>query len=170
MDVTGVGSSFSYLYNTKTGKLSSKDGKEDEFVKYFNGDLAAEESETLNGFDRGKKAQIENMLKFWQQGYFRGGLDADSDEQEISGKIIDAATEEYYVNGQRALTCYSGVMYTPEEFPGLWKHQSYRTHDARGYDPSDNSIHLAVGDLYELWNGYRLKVEVQLVKLADDKT
>ena len=163
MAVTGVGSSFSYLYNTKTGRLSSKDGKDDEFVRYFNGDLSGEESETLNGFDRGKKAQIEGMLKLWQQDVFRGGFNTDSDEQEISGKIIDAATEEYYVNGQRAFTAYAGMMYTPKEFPGLWEHQSYKTHDAKGYDPSDNSIHLAVGDIYDLWNGYRLKVKEDYV-------
>ena len=28
MAITGVGSSISYIYNTRTGKLSSKDGKE----------------------------------------------------------------------------------------------------------------------------------------------
>ena len=35
MAITGVGSSFSYIYNTKTGKISSKDGKDDEFIRYF---------------------------------------------------------------------------------------------------------------------------------------
>ena len=159
MAITGVGSSFSYIYNTRTGKLSSKDGKEDEFIQYFNGDLSGEDSETLNGFDRGKRAQIKNMVKMWQHGVLQGGLDPDSEEQEISGKIIDAATEEYYVNGQKAVTMYSGMMYTSGEFPGLWKHQSYKTHESKGYDPSDNSVHLAVGDIYDLWNGYRLKVE-----------
>lgn len=165
MAVTGVGSSFSYIYNTKTGKIFSKDGKDDEFVRYFNNDLSEEESETLNGFDRAKRAQIRNMVKLWQQGVFRGGLNPDSDEQEISGKIIDAVTEEYYVNGQRAVTSYSGMMYTPEEFPGLWKHQSYKTQESRGYDPADNSIHLAVGDIYDLWDGYRLKVGKDCVEV-----
>lgn len=158
MAITGVGSSFSYIYNTKTGKLSSKDGRDDEFIRYFNGDLSGEDSETLNGFDRGKKAQIKNMVRLWKQGVLQGGLNPDSDEQEISGKIIDAATDEYYVNGQRAVTAYSGIMYTPEEFSGLWKHQSYKTRESRGYDPTDNSIHLAVGDIYDLWNGYKLRV------------
>lgn len=158
MAITGVGSSFSYIYNTKTGKISSKDGKDDEFIRYFNGDLSGEESDTLNGFDRGKKAQIENIVSLWQQGVFQGGMNPDSEEQEISGKIIDAATEEYYVNGRRAATAYSGMMYTQKEFPGLWEHQFYKTHESKGYNPTDNSIHLAVGDIYDLWNGYRLKV------------
>ena len=84
MAITGVGSSFSYIYNTKTGKISSKDGKDDEFIRYFNGDLSGEESDTLNGFDRGKKAQIENIVSLWQQGVFQGGMNPDSEEQEIS--------------------------------------------------------------------------------------
>lgn len=159
MAITGVGSSFSYIYNTRTGKLSSKDGKEDEFIRYFNGELSGEDSETLNGFDRGKREQIKKMIGLWRHGVLQGGLNPDSEEQEISGKIIDAATEEYYVNGQRAVTAYSGMMYTPREFPGLWKHQSYKTHESKGYDPADNSVHLAVGDIYDLWKGYRLKVE-----------
>lgn len=158
MAVTGVGSSFSYIYNTKTGKLSSKDGKEDDFIRYFNGDMEGEDSETLNGYDRAKKVQIKNLAAWWQKGMFQGGLDCDSEEQEISGKIIDAATEEYYVNGERALTAYGGVMYTLKEFPGLFSHQCYRTHESRGYDPADNSIHIAVGDRYDLGGGYRLVV------------
>ena len=168
MAITGVGSSFSYIYNTKTGKLFSKDGKEDEFIRYFNGDLSGEDSETLNGFDRGKRAQIKNMIELWRQGVFQGGLNPDSEEQEISGKIIDAATEEYYVNGQKAVTMYSGMMYTPREFPGLWEPQASKTHESKGYDPADNSVHLAVGDIYDLWNGYRLKVEEVSVDVEKD--
>ena len=165
MAVTGIGSSFSYIYNMTTGKISSKDGTDDEFVRYFNNDLSGEESETLNGFDRAKKAQIKNMIKFWQQGVFQGGLDPDSDEQEISGNIIDAATEEYYVNGQRAVTSYNGMMYTPTEFSGLWNHQSYNTQESKGYDSANNSIYLAVGDIYNLWNDYKLKVEKDSVEV-----
>ena len=64
MSVSGVGSNFSYIYNSMTGKLSTKDGSADEFVDYFNGDLAAEESKELNGFDAKKKGDIESMI-FW---------------------------------------------------------------------------------------------------------
>ena len=38
MGVSGVGSRNTYIYNTQTGKLSSKDGQQDAFVDYFNGD------------------------------------------------------------------------------------------------------------------------------------
>ena len=36
MGISGVGSVHSYIYNMKTGKLSTKDGADDEFVEYFN--------------------------------------------------------------------------------------------------------------------------------------
>ena len=32
MNVTGIGSSYNFVYNTKTGKLSTKDGSKNEFV------------------------------------------------------------------------------------------------------------------------------------------
>lgn len=32
MNVTGVGSTYNFIYNTKTGKLSTKDGSKNEFV------------------------------------------------------------------------------------------------------------------------------------------
>lgn len=35
MCVSGVGSVNSYIYNTKTDKLSTKDGSKDEFVDYL---------------------------------------------------------------------------------------------------------------------------------------
>ena len=32
MSITKVGSSYNFIYNTKTGKLSTKDGSKNEFV------------------------------------------------------------------------------------------------------------------------------------------
>ena len=37
MNVTGVGSTYNFIYNTKTGKLSTKDGSKNEFVDFCNG-------------------------------------------------------------------------------------------------------------------------------------
>ena len=51
MGISGVGSVSTYIYNSKTGKLSTKDGTQDDFVDYFNGDLKENFSDTLNGFD-----------------------------------------------------------------------------------------------------------------------
>ena len=39
MGITGVGSSYNFVYNTKTGKLSTKDGSKNEFVDFCNGDV-----------------------------------------------------------------------------------------------------------------------------------
>ena len=55
MGITGIGSVQTYIYNSQTGKLSSKDGSPDEFVDYFNGTLSAESSTILNGYDTAKK-------------------------------------------------------------------------------------------------------------------
>ena len=51
MGITGVGSSYNFVYNTKTGKLSTKDGSKNEFVDFCNGDVKGEDTETLNHFD-----------------------------------------------------------------------------------------------------------------------
>ena len=50
MGITGVGSSYNFVYNTKTGKLSTKDGSKNEFVDFCNGDVKGEDTETLNHF------------------------------------------------------------------------------------------------------------------------
>ena len=50
MNVTGVGSTYNFIYNTKTGKLSTKDGSKNEFVDFCNGDVKGEDTETLNHF------------------------------------------------------------------------------------------------------------------------
>ena len=42
MGITGVGSSYNFIYNTKTGKLSTKDGSKNEFVDFCNGDVLRE--------------------------------------------------------------------------------------------------------------------------------
>ena len=51
MGITGVGSSYNFVYNTKTGKLSTKDGSKNEFVDFCNGDVKGEDTESLNHFD-----------------------------------------------------------------------------------------------------------------------
>ena len=45
MNVTGVGSTYNFIYNTKTGKLSTKDGSKNEFVDFCNGDVKGEDTD-----------------------------------------------------------------------------------------------------------------------------
>ena len=58
MNVTGVGSTYNFIYNTKTGKLSTKDGSKNEFVDFCNGDVKGEDTETLNHFDEHTRYQF----------------------------------------------------------------------------------------------------------------
>ena len=163
MNITGIGSSFAYIYNFKTGKLSTKDGTADEFVDYFNGDLAGEESESLNGFDACKKADIETMIEMLNDGALR--LDnPGKEEYEISGEIVDAVKAEYSVDGRNIFAAYKGVTYTADEIKSFsTQNGPYKTRQSRGYDPTDNSIHIAVGDVFNLGNGYRLRVGIDCV-------
>ena len=63
MGITGVGSSYNFVYNTKTGKLSTKDGSKNEFVDFCNGDVKGEDTESLNHFD----AHTRNALCIWNR-------------------------------------------------------------------------------------------------------
>ena len=62
MGITGVGSSYNFVYNTKTGKLSTKDGSKNEFVDFCNGDVKGDDTETLNHFDEHTRYQFTRML------------------------------------------------------------------------------------------------------------
>ena len=59
MGITGVGSSYNFVYNTKTGKLSTKDGSKNEFVDFCNGDVKGEDTETLNHFDEHQDISLQ---------------------------------------------------------------------------------------------------------------
>lgn len=160
MDVTGVGSTFSYIYNLETKKLSTKDGSEDEFVKYFNGELEGSESETLNVFDAGKKVDMNALLTLVEQAGVGRTYIADSKEFEISGEIVDAATSVYSINGQGLFKAYTAVSYTYDEiFTETDAKQPFKTRQSKGYNPKDNSINIAVGDRFDLQNGYTLVVK-----------
>ena len=45
MNVTGVGSTYNFIYNTKTGKLSTKDGSKNEFVDFLQWRCKGEDTE-----------------------------------------------------------------------------------------------------------------------------
>ena len=44
MNVTGLGSTYNFIYNTNTGKLSTKDGSKNEFVYFCNWDVNGEDT------------------------------------------------------------------------------------------------------------------------------
>lgn len=159
MSISGVGSRNTYIYNSHTGKLSSKDGKKNAFVDYFNGDIEGDEDDTLNGYDRARKADIVNLIETWTQ--FDKNLlnDPAKEEYEITTEFVDAVTSTVQVDGGKIFTCYSGGFFTYIDPSVLFKKEGpFLTHEHKGYDASDNSVNIAVGDAFDLGNGYRLRV------------
>ncbi len=69
MSITKVGSSYNFIYNTKTGKLSTKDGSKNEFVDFCNGDVKGEDTETLNHFDEHTRYQFTRESVYGNYGY-----------------------------------------------------------------------------------------------------
>lgn len=161
MSISGIGSNNTYIYNSQTGKLSSKDGSKDAFVDFFNGDISGQEDDSLNGFDAKRKRDIENMIMFFNSGKGRNIFDdLNGNEYEISSEIVNAVTSTYSINGEKVFTAYDAVSYTYDEVNIFNKiMQPYKTHQSKGYDPTDNSINIAVGDIFNLGNGYKLTVK-----------
>lgn len=109
MSISGIGSQNTYIYNSQTKRLSTKDGSKDAFVDYFNGDISADESSSLNGFDAGRKKDIETMIWIWSMDE-KGNIfnNPAKTEFEITAEVIDAAESTYYIDGKRGLTAYDG--------------------------------------------------------------
>ena len=84
MSITKVGSSYNFIYNTKTGKLSTKDGSKNEFVDFCNGDVKGEDTETLNHFDEHTRYQFTRMLYAYGTGMTGQNPFADDEEVEIT--------------------------------------------------------------------------------------
>lgn len=159
MSISGVGSRNTYIYNSRTGKLSTKDGEKDAFVDYFNGDIKGDEDDTLNGYDRARKADIENLIETWTQ-FDRNLLnDPAKEEYEITTEFVDAVTSTVQVDGGKIFTCYSGGFFAYLDPSLLFRKEGpFLTREHKGYNPSDNSVNIAVGDVFDMGNGYRLRV------------
>ncbi len=107
MSISGIGSQNTYIYNSQTKRLATKDGSKDAFVDYFNGDITADEDDSLNGFDARRKYDIETMIEIWSSEE-KGNIfnDPAKTEFEITTKDVDAAESSYYIDGKRAFTGY----------------------------------------------------------------
>lgn len=173
MSVSGIGSVNSYLYNRKTGRITTKDGQKDEFADYFNGDLAGEDSSTLNGFDQERKCGIKKMIEMIGWGMLQWGEDGQNkpenfqeDEVEITTEKVDATTTVTYLNGEKILTIIGSVRYTQEELDIFGTiSQPYRTTHPTGYDPSKNRLSIGVGSRFEFGNGYSFTVDDDTVRV-----
>lgn len=158
MSISKIGESYTYIYNAQTGKLRTKDGTQDDFVDYFNGDLKGEDSDTLNGIDRARKGDIERLINVFGS-HFNTFTGSATGEYEITATQADAMTAEYSVDGRTVMTAYTEETYTSGEIRQfLTNSPPFKTHTSKGYDPADNSINLAVGDRFNLGNGSCLVV------------
>ena len=165
MSISGVGSVYSYNYNLATKRISSSEGEEDEFVRYCNDEIKGEETSELNGYDYRTKGVIKGFEERMQWLYDAGLMDKPlaedgTEDVELTCKIEDSTTTSVYVNGEKRLTAIvPGVIYTDEEVRSFaTMAPPFKTRVHQDYDPSDNSIHIAVGDKFTYGNGYTLTV------------
>lgn len=161
MSVSSIGSSDTYIYNIRTGRLSKKDGSADNFVDYFNGDTNGRLPDTLNGFDAKRKRDINDMIMLFQSGpgNIKGLFqEQNGDEYEITSEIVDAVTTHFSVNGEKVFTSYDMNVFTYMDHVNA-DDLLYKTRNSKAYEPSDNSINIAVNDTFDLGNGYSLKVK-----------
>lgn len=163
MGITGIGTVQTYRYNFKTGKLATKDGSESEFVSFFNGELSGESSENLNGYDvqlaGGIRCLARNVFLFEKVSGLPEWFDPNVDEYEFTCETVSSIETVYKVNGEKILTKIVSVDYTDEEIDA-WSPvgKPYKTYKHKEYDPATNSMNIAVGDIFDLGTGYRLRV------------
>ena len=178
MGITGVGSSYNFIYNAKTGKLSTKDGSKNEFVDFCNGDIKGEDTESLNHFDAHTRYQFQRMLYVYGTGMTGQNPFENDEEVEITADIDSATHTSFYVNGQKAFTAITGMSYLPSEIRTFGTvQQPFKTRGSIPYDPQTNSITIGIGSRFDLGNGYSVTVQEDCVwgegygkgSLADDE-
>ena len=178
MSITKVGSSYNFIYNTKTNKLSTKDGSKNEFVDFCNGDVKGEDTETLNRFDAHTRYQFQRMLYVYGTGMTGQNPFSNDEEVEIMADIESATKTQFYVNGQKAFTAITGMSYLPSEIKIFGTvQQPFKTWGFEPYDSETNSITIGVGSRFDLGNGYSVTVQEDCVwgegygkgSLADDE-
>lgn len=117
MAIQGLGTSFTYWYNAQTGKLSSGEGEEDVFVKFFNEEpMTEEEQASISQYDISAKSDIKSMLMIYSEKDWEGALfhETDTDLFEISGELVDDGCAKYKVNGtERFKRLYGELKYNP---------------------------------------------------------
>ena len=107
-----------------------------------------------------KRVFIDNLIS-------TGRIKNDGREYEIAEEIVDGVTSYYYLNGEKILEAGIAGDMTLEDVDQEWErtHQPHKTYQHRGYNPLDNSINIAVGDVYDLGNDYRLRVKANSVEV-----
>lgn len=172
MDITGIGTTRSYTYCQTTKKLETQNS-DDAFVKWYNGEIDREQlPKQINGFDSDVKNGLESLLSFYSEIYGAKDFNDENtvnDDLQVAVDIKDVDCIEYSINGIK-ITEYSPVLCSAEDekiFCG--ENVPYMTTIHQDYNATNNSIQIAVGDKYDLENGYKLVIgnnSVDVVKTA----
>ena len=108
------------------------------------------------------------MQMVYQTGSFKGlkwDIDPNMEEYEITCEQVSGEESRYTVNGDKVLTQYIPMYLSYEEMAGWGKNTPFKTLQSKDYDPETNSMNLAVGDVFDLENGYRLRVTEDCVEV-----
>lgn len=165
--VSGVGSTGYFQYDLQTKRLSATDG-DDEFVRYFNDD-DTDAASSLNGYDRRTKGAMKNAIdrvqEFYRAGLMEHPIATDGETQVAVSYEISGVDEVSVSVGGNRLTMVAPMVYLPDEIKSFSTvAPPFRTTTHKDYDPTDNSIHLAVGDTFSYGNGYRFTVGTNAVQ------
>ncbi len=120
MSITKVGSSYNFIYNTKTGKLSTKDGSKNEFVDFCNGDVKGEDTETLNHFDEHTRYQFTRMLFAYGTGMTGQNPFANDEKVEITADIDSATHTSFLCEWAESVYGNYGYVISPIRDSNLW--------------------------------------------------
>lgn len=162
MGVTGIGSRNVYYYNVETKRLqSSETGEENEFCKWFNGDLQKEQlSNSINGYDANIKDGLENMFDMYNNELKANVFQPSKNGNlcEISVDVLDPESTNYSINGREIFHAMQVIGYENDELETMHSFGPFKTHFKKDYNKEDNSINIAIGNRYDVLNGYQLVV------------
>jgi len=171
MGLSSIGSSYQYFYNIQTGKIqSANETQDDDFVKWFNGDISEDElPDSINGYDERKKTDIQRYIMMLKQGMVDGtGLHTEDDENvyQIDYTLVDAVTSKTSIAGNNVWEGRTPLNYSSNQLKSVRDTlEKYRVTKREPYNPNANSATIVSGDTFDLGKGYQLMVKENYVEV-----
>lgn len=168
-----MGCSGSYYYNPHTDRLLlTLEGQEDEFTRWFNGEITEEElPDTYNGYDRMVRADIRGMLgpDAFRMVSGDGSLLRGEHGGYFKVTVLAAAPErmEYLLGDDWRTEVIRGISYSQEQKSAM-NRGPFKQKQHRDYDPEQNCLTLAAGDQFALGGGIRMVVREDDVEWVGD--
>lgn len=158
MEITKVGDSFQYLYNSKSKKVYSIDKRTEELAKWINGEMGTEEmTQGVNGYDQVIKADLNSLFhEHWDSLIANCQKDDESMEEDmfqISINIDNPLRTVYKVNGEEVFISEAAIDIVFDDLEkGKYTYPTMICEGHKEYDESDNSVGIAIGDTYDIGN------------------